>query len=95
MMFHVVVKKEEDGWIVAEHPALPGCFSQGKTEQEALTNIKEAITAWLWAEDQEAAERLPGNRAPIVVADSMDLPFSLQWARFPHSSQAFCTANYA
>lgn len=47
MMFHVVLKKDEDGWIVAECPALPGCVSQGKTEQEALTNIKEAITAWL------------------------------------------------
>ncbi len=32
MMFHVVLKKEEDGWIVAECPALPGCVSQGKTE---------------------------------------------------------------
>ena len=40
MMFHVVLKKDEDGWIVAECPALPGCFSQGKTEQEALANIK-------------------------------------------------------
>ncbi|HUX44529.1 MAG TPA: type II toxin-antitoxin system HicB family antitoxin [Terracidiphilus sp.] len=55
MMFHVVLKKDEEGWIVAECPALPGCVSQGKTEQEALANIKEAITAWLWAEDQKAA----------------------------------------
>jgi predicted RNase H-like HicB family nuclease len=55
MMFHVVLTPDEDGWIVAECPALPGCYSQGKTEQEALTNIKEAITGWLWAEDQKAA----------------------------------------
>lgn len=55
MMFHVVLKKDEDGWMVAECPALPGCVSQGKTEQEALANIKETITAWLWAEDQKAA----------------------------------------
>jgi predicted RNase H-like HicB family nuclease len=54
--------------MVAECPALPGCFSQGKTEQEALTNIKEAITAWLWAEDQKAAEGLPAGEAPLVVA---------------------------
>ena len=54
MVFHVVLEEAEDGWIVAECPALPGCVSQGKTEAEALTNIKEAIIAWLWAEDQKA-----------------------------------------
>ena len=68
MMFHVVLKKGDDGWIVAECPALPGCFSQGKTKQEALANIKEAITAWLWAEDQKAAESLPDDQPPLVVA---------------------------
>jgi len=68
MMFHVVLKKDEDGWIVAECPALPGCFSQGKTEQEALANIKEAITAWLWAEDQKAAAVLPDDENSLVVA---------------------------
>lgn len=68
MLFHVVLTPDEEGWIVAECPALPGCFSQGKTEQEALTNIKEAITAWLWAEDQKAAQALPGDRTPVVVA---------------------------
>jgi len=55
MVFHVTLAKAEDGWIVAECPALPGCVSQGKDEQEALANIKEAIAAWLWAEDQKAA----------------------------------------
>jgi predicted RNase H-like HicB family nuclease len=49
-------------------PRSSGCFSQGKTEQEALTNIKEAITAWLWAEDQKAAEALPDDQTPLVVA---------------------------
>ncbi|MDQ3491033.1 MAG: type II toxin-antitoxin system HicB family antitoxin, partial [Acidobacteriota bacterium] len=32
MIFHVVLEKDEDGWIVAECPSLPGCVSQGKTE---------------------------------------------------------------
>ena len=68
MMFHVVLKPDEDGWIVAECPALPGCVSQGKDEREALGNIKEAITAWLWAEDQKAAESLPEDQVPLVVA---------------------------
>jgi len=52
MIFHVSLEKAEEGWIVAECPALPGCGSQGRDEQEALANIKETITAWLWAEDQ-------------------------------------------
>ncbi len=54
MFFHVTFAKAEDGWVVVECPALPGCVSQGKDEQEALGNIKEAIAAWLWAEDQKA-----------------------------------------
>ncbi len=68
MMFHVVLTPEEDGWVVAECPALPGCDSQGKTEQEALANIKEAITAWLWAEDLKATSSLPLDQTPVVVA---------------------------
>lgn len=52
MLFPVVIEKAKDGWIVTECPALPGCISQGKDEQEAIENIKEAITARLWAEDQ-------------------------------------------
>jgi predicted RNase H-like HicB family nuclease len=70
MVFHVILETSEDGWIVAECPALPGCVSQGKDEKEALENIKEAITAWLWAEDRKAmASVSPKHReSPIVVA---------------------------
>ena len=70
MIFHVTLEQAEDGWFVAECPALPGCVSQGKDQKEALDNIKEAITAWLWAEDQKAATvlRERGNVEPIVVA---------------------------
>jgi predicted RNase H-like HicB family nuclease len=70
MIFHVLLEQAEDGWIVAECPALPGCVSQGETEKEALTNIKEAIIAWLWAEDQKAMAALPIEQTvpSIVVA---------------------------
>ena len=68
MLFHVVLEPDEDGMFVAECPALPGCVSQGQTEQEALENIREAITAWLWAEDQKAmAELDPRPLGPPVV----------------------------
>ena len=68
MVFHVTLTKAEDGWLVAECPALPGCVSQGKSEKEALDNIKEAIVAWLWAEDQKAMAALaPDARQPEIV----------------------------
>lgn len=70
MNFHVTLEEAEDGWIVVECPALPGCVSQGADEQEALENIKEAIIAWLWAEDQKAISSItvPKNQPPILVA---------------------------
>jgi predicted RNase H-like HicB family nuclease len=43
MRLIVTLTKGEDGYIVAECPYLPGCLSQGKTKEEALSNIKEAI----------------------------------------------------
>jgi predicted RNase H-like HicB family nuclease len=43
MIFHVILEQAEDGWIVAEVPALPGCVSQGKDEKDALDNIKVAV----------------------------------------------------
>ena len=42
-MRQVLVYPGEDGFFVAEVPSLPGAISQGKTRQEAITNIREAI----------------------------------------------------
>ena len=47
MKFLVALEVDEDGYIVAECPQLPGCFSQGRTRDEALENIREAIQASL------------------------------------------------
>lgn len=70
MNFHVTLETAEDGWIVVECPALPGCVSQGRDERAALDNIREAITAWLWAEDQKAAADIArrSDLPPVVVA---------------------------
>ncbi len=46
MKLHVVVEKDEAGYYVAEVPALPGCLSQGKTYEESIANIKEAVQGW-------------------------------------------------
>ena len=43
MRLLVRLTEGEDGYIVAECPALPGCVSQGTTKEEALANIREAI----------------------------------------------------
>ena len=53
MKFIVTLERGEDGWIVAECPAIPGCVSQGKTEEEALENIKEAISLCLEVRGKE------------------------------------------
>ena len=55
-MREVVVSPGEDGWWVAECPSLPGCISQGKTKEEAIKNIKEAITCYIRALEED---RLP------------------------------------
>ncbi len=47
MKLHVIVEQDEFGYFVAEVPALPGCLTQGKTHDEAIANIKEAIEGWL------------------------------------------------
>lgn len=47
MNLKVVLEQDEDGISVATCPSLPGCISQGKTEEEALSNIKEAIVLHL------------------------------------------------
>jgi len=43
MKFFITIFQDEDGVFIAECPSIPGCISQGKTEQEAETNIREAI----------------------------------------------------
>lgn len=42
-VFDVELYPGEDGWWVVECPAIPGCVSQGKDQEEALENIKDAI----------------------------------------------------
>jgi predicted RNase H-like HicB family nuclease len=49
MDFRIFLEKDEDGWYIATVPALPGCISQGKTEEDAKRNIAEAIELHLKA----------------------------------------------
>ena len=47
MIFKVVVRQGEDGYFVANCPSLKSCWSQGKTREEALANVREAIELFL------------------------------------------------
>ncbi len=43
MKFLITIYQDEDGIFIAECPSIPGCVSQGKTENDAMKNIQEAI----------------------------------------------------
>ena len=60
MKLIVTLERDETGMIVAECPSIPGCVSQGKTEEEALSNIREAIQACL--------ETRAANGMPLTVS---------------------------
>lgn len=47
MKFRIYIEEDEDGIFVIECPSLPGCISQGKTREEALINIQDAIKGYL------------------------------------------------
>ncbi len=56
MKFVVTIERDEDGAYVVECPAIPGCISGGKTEEEALANIEDAIRGCL---EVRAARGMP------------------------------------
>ncbi len=60
MKLFVTLERDETGMLVAECPAIPGCVSQGRTEDEALENIREAIAACIQAR--------AANGMPVTVA---------------------------
>ncbi|MCX7021853.1 MAG: type II toxin-antitoxin system HicB family antitoxin, partial [bacterium] len=53
MKLQITIYQDETGMYVVECPAIPGCVSQGKTEAEALANIREAIAACLEVRREE------------------------------------------
>jgi predicted RNase H-like HicB family nuclease len=63
MEFSIVLEQGEDGMVVAHCPALKSCWSQGRTRDEALQNIREAIELYLEADQGE----LPVDETHEVV----------------------------
>ncbi len=66
-MRQVILAPGEDGYWVAEVPSLPGCISQGKTRQEALTNIKEAIEGYIATLEDDGIP-VPEEHFEVLVA---------------------------
>jgi len=58
MRYRVLIQQDDDGMYVAEVPSLPGCISQGETREEAVTQVREAIAAYLESL-QERGEPIP------------------------------------
>jgi len=63
----VVLRPGEDGWTVAECPLIPGCISQGRTRDEAMQNIREAIALCLETRELEGWQ-LPTEYEVVDIA---------------------------
>jgi len=66
MWYTVIIHKAEEGGYWAEVPALPGCYSQGETVEEALKNVREAIETHLQALREEGQE-IPGEGEVLLA----------------------------
>ena len=51
--FTVLIEQDEDGIYIATVPDIPGCYTQGKTVQQAMERVKEAIQVCLEADKEE------------------------------------------
>ena len=67
MRFAITLEQDEDGYVVASCPALPGCHSQGKTRQEAVANIEEAIRGYI------ASKRKHGEPLPLTDVEEVEV----------------------
>ena len=65
MKYRVLIEQDEDGMYVAEVPSLPGCISQGRTREQAVENIREAIAVYL--------ESLEAHNEPVPPPISEEL----------------------
>jgi len=67
MKFVITLEQDEDGFVVASCPALPGCHSQGRSREEAIANIKEAIQGYI------ASMRKHGEPIPVTDVEEVEV----------------------
>lgn len=68
--FKAIIEQDEDGYFVASVPAVPGCYSQGKTYEKALKNVKEALELCL-----EVAKEKPEYHDQIAYPENIKETF--------------------
>ncbi len=71
--YTVVIERDEDGVYIAVCPALPGCYTQGRTYREALDHIRDAIVLHLQAR-QDLGEPIPIETAIEKVEVALETP---------------------
>ena len=67
LKFSVTLVSDEDGYLVVSCPALPGCHSQGRSREEAIANIKEAIHGYI------ASMRKHGEALPVTEVEEVEV----------------------
>jgi len=70
MKFRVIIEQDEDGKFAASCPALPGCWSQGETRDEARRNMADAIKGYL-----ESLNKHGDPIPPPISEDVIDVDF--------------------
>jgi len=65
MTYKVLLIKSDQGYAVS-CPALPGCWSQGKTREEALGNIRNAIQGWLDVAEEDIRREAAKEHEDVV-----------------------------
>lgn len=75
MRYTVVLIREQEGGFSASVPAMPGCFSQGDTLEEALANVSEAMDGWLESEAIQGRSPLEEDRQIVLdgIAQALDI----------------------
>lgn len=67
-MRQVVLYPGEDNYWVAECPSLPGCITQGKTREETIANVREAIEAYIVSLEEDKLPVPPERFETILIA---------------------------
>lgn len=67
MTIRAIVHRAEEGGFWAEVPALPGCNTQGETEDEIRANLQEAIELWFEAGDEMSSQNLDDQILELAI----------------------------
>ena len=52
-IFDIIIERDEDGWLIADVPALKGCHTQGENMNELIKNVKEVIELCLEVQKED------------------------------------------